>query len=115
MFESRLKSLLLKRKSLALGLWGDPGIGKSYTVKTLLNNSSLPHLSLHATTPLDSLSASLPKPKKLPVWAEQTLMRLGKETVEDKKCLEAISAKLASLAPFILHLEDIHETSPEQL
>lgn len=33
---AQLKALKLKREGLALGLWGEPGIGKSHTVRELL-------------------------------------------------------------------------------
>lgn len=112
----QLKTLPLKREGLALGLWGEPGIGKSYTVRKLLREASCRSLSFHATTPLSELALALPPSSKLPTWAESLLRRLERgEHVESEKTASALSAILGGLAPVILHLEDLHEASPERL
>jgi tetratricopeptide (TPR) repeat protein len=113
---NRLKPVLLKRQGVALGVWGEAGIGKSHTLRDLLKGLPCHSLSLHSTTPLSTLSRTLTKPKKLPVWAERTLGRLEKnESVEEANVLAALGATLAGLAPFVLHLEDIHEADAERL
>jgi tetratricopeptide (TPR) repeat protein len=113
---SSFKPVLLKRKGVALGVWGEVGIGKSYTVGELLAQLPCQSLSLHATTPLATLAQILAKPKKLATWAEHTLARLTKnEAVEVTSTLDAFGATLAGLAPFVLHLEDIHEADAERL
>jgi tetratricopeptide (TPR) repeat protein len=110
-----LKPVLLKRKGVAIGVWGGAGIGKSYQVTQLLQGLPCRSASLHATTPLSVLATTLPKPKKLATWAERTLARLGKgEAVETSNVIDALGATLAGLAPFVLHLEDIHEADPER-
>lgn len=112
----QLKALLLKREGLALGLWGEPGIGKSYTVRELLREAPCRSLSFHATTPLSELALALPPSPKLPAWAESLLRRLERgEHLESEKAASALSALLGGLAPVILHLEDLHEASPERL
>jgi tetratricopeptide (TPR) repeat protein len=112
----QLKPLPLKREGLALGLWGEPGIGKSYTVTELLRETPYRTLSLHVTVPLSELTRALPSPAKPPAWAESLLRRLERgEHVENEKAASALSALLGGLAPVILHLEDLHEASPERL
>jgi hypothetical protein len=114
--ETRFKPVLLKRKGVVLGVWGEAGIGKSYRVAELLRSLPCQTLSLHATTPLSTLATTLVKPKKLASWAERTLTRLAKnESVEAANVLDAFGATLAALAPFVLHLEDLHEADNERL
>lgn len=112
----QLKNLPLKREGLALGLWGEPGIGKSYTVNELLQQTPCRSRSLHATAPLSEVIRALPSAAKLPAWAESLLRRLEQgEHVENEKSASALGALLGELAPVILHLEDLHEASPERL
>jgi tetratricopeptide (TPR) repeat protein len=114
--KGRFKPVLLKRQSVATGVWGEAGIGKSYKVTEFLKTLPCHSLSLHSTTPLPSLVTALPKPKKLALWAENNLNRLVKgEAVETPGILDALGALLAGLAPFVLHLEDLHETDQERL
>ena len=101
---------------LALGIWGDAGIGKTHQTQELLRNLPCQNLSLHATTALSSLVQEVPKAKKLALWAEHNLKRLvNGETLEKETLLAALSALFAALAPFVLHLEDIHELDDERL
>jgi tetratricopeptide (TPR) repeat protein len=111
----RFNPILQKRRAMALGLWGEAGVGKSYQVKELLQSLPCRSASLHATTPLSSLTTTLPQPKKLATWAERTLERVAKnEAVETAGVLDALGATLSGLAPFVLHLEDIHEADTER-
>jgi tetratricopeptide (TPR) repeat protein len=112
---SRLKSVLQKRQGLALALWGEAGIGKSHQVRELLQTLACHSSSLHATAPLATLAQTLPRPKKLATWAERTLARLARgEAVELNTVTDALGATLAGLAPFVLHLEDLHEAEQER-
>jgi tetratricopeptide (TPR) repeat protein len=116
MLETYLKPVLSKHRGVALGVWGEAGIGKSYTVASVLKKLPCHTLSLHATTPLASLVSQLSKPKKLALWAEKTLEKVQKgEQVETSNLISALGASLAGLAPFVLHLEDMHEANPERL
>jgi DNA-binding SARP family transcriptional activator len=109
-----LKPVLSKYKGVSLGIWGEAGVGKSYQVTRLLQDLSCRSASFHATTPLATL-ATLPRPKKLATWAERTLERVAKnEAVETTGILNALGVTLAGLAPFVLHLEDIHEADEER-
>jgi tetratricopeptide (TPR) repeat protein len=114
--ESYLKPVLSKHRGLALGLWGEAGIGKSYTVQGLLGSLSCHYLSLHASSSFASLARAIPKPKKLATWAARSLERLEQgETLETSAIINALGTTLAGLAPFVLHLEDVHEVDLERL
>jgi tetratricopeptide (TPR) repeat protein len=113
---SYFKPVLLKRKGVTLGLWGEAGIGKSYTVKRLLETLPCRHLSLHASSSLANLAKALPKPKKLATWAARSLEHLGQgELLETSAIISALGTTLAGLAPFVLYVEDIHEVDGEGL
>jgi ABC-type glutathione transport system ATPase component len=58
-----LKPVLLKRKGVTLGLWGEAGIGKSYSVQQLRKTLPCQSESFHATTPLTRLPKRFPNPK----------------------------------------------------
>ncbi len=112
----RLAGLLVKRPSVTVGLWGSPGIGKTFTVQQLLHQTPCRNLSLHATTDPAQIARVLPRPKKLPVWVERSLEKIGSgEFIETAAITDACGAMLMGLAPFVLHLEDVHEVAPEQL
>jgi tetratricopeptide (TPR) repeat protein len=112
---NRFNPVLQKRLGLSLGVWGEAGIGKSHVLQELLRTLPCRSSSLHATSSLAVLARTLPKPKKLARWAENNLERLAKgETVENSNVLDSLGTILSSLAPFVLHLEDIHEADEER-
>lgn len=116
MLEKRFRPIVQKRLGLALALWGEAGIGKSHQVRELLRTLPCQSLSLHATTSFSGVAQTLPRPKKLALWAEHNMTRLAKgEAVESSSVLDSFGAVLAGLAPFVLHLEDIHEADQERL
>jgi hypothetical protein len=116
MLEPYLKPVLSKHRAVTLALWGEAGIGKSFTVATTLKHLPCQHLSVHATLPFHHLITQLPKSKNLPSWILQILQRIERHNfVEEVQLLDALATYLATLAPFVLHLEDIHEISPEKL
>lgn len=114
--KNRLKSVLSKRAGAALGLWGEAGIGKSWTAQQLLWQTPCKNLSVQATASLAALVEALPRPRQLPLWAERSLERLERgEALETKTIVDSLAALLSASAPTILHAEDLHETSPERL
>jgi tetratricopeptide (TPR) repeat protein len=116
MITKRLAGLLVKRPSVTVGLWGSPGIGKTFAAQQLLRETPCQSLSLYATTNPAQLALALPRPKKLQVWAERSLEKIGSgEFVETAAITDACGTILSGLAPFVLHLEDVHEVAPEQL
>ena len=113
MWQGLFKPVLLKRQGAALGLWGDAGVGKSYQVQAFLHSLTCRSSSFHATVSLTTLAQSLPRPQKLPLWADRTLTRLaGGEEVESTSVTASLGAVFAGLAPYVLHLEDVHEGDP---
>jgi tetratricopeptide (TPR) repeat protein len=114
--QKRLRGLIIKRPGMAIGLWGEAGIGKTHFVTQLLSGSQCKNISLHASATLSKLALSLPKPAKLPVWASAMLEKLERnEVLSLEQTSSTFGAVLAGIAPFVLHLEDIHEASPERL
>ncbi len=111
----RLNGLVVKRPGLALGLWGEAGIGKTHTTQALLRETQCRHGSHHAAGSLANLANALSKPKKLPVWARVILGKLERnEYVSIEQTVNAFAVLLAESAPFVLHLEDLHEASAAQ-
>jgi tetratricopeptide (TPR) repeat protein len=112
----RLKGLIVKRPGMAIGLWGEAGIGKTHTTQNLLRETQCQHLSQHATSSVSSIAHALPKPKKLLTWVQTIFDKLGRnEYLSVEQTSSAFGAVLSENAPFILHLEDIHEANTEQL
>ncbi len=112
----RLKGIIIKRPGMALGLWGEAGIGKTHFATQLLREAQCKTISLHATVPLSKLALTLPKPAKLPVWAQTILEKmLRDEALTTEQSTSAFGAVFSGIAPFMLYLEDIHEASLERL
>ncbi len=112
----RLAGLAAKRPGFALGLWGEPGIGKTHTALALLRNAPCQTRSVHATQALENIIQGFPRPKKLTLWLEKILERLANgEALETGMLNQALVALLAANSPIILHVEDLHETSIERL
>ena len=112
----RLKGLIIKRPGVALGLWGEAGIGKTHCATQLLQGSQCKNISLHATTALSKLARALPKPKTLPIWTTRILekLELG-EALSTEQTTSTFGAVLSGIAPFVLYFEDVHEASLERL
>ena len=72
----RLHGLASRRPGFAVTLFGEAGIGKSFTARALLPRVSCATFSGHATQSLSSVLLALPRPKKCPVSLERTLERL---------------------------------------
>ena len=105
-----------RRVSVTLGLWGEPGIGKTHAARDILEHVPCHHLSVHATTPLSHIESAFPEAKALPDWVKSQLGRLRRcEPMEPQAVAQVFAASLSALAPFVLHLEDIHEADAERV
>jgi tetratricopeptide (TPR) repeat protein len=112
---TRFSSILTKRVSVVCGLWGEAGIGKTFAAHEVLRHAPCQHLSAHATVPLLELLRLMPTLKNLPVWAARLNERVHQgDHLEDETVLDLLAATLTGLAPFVLYLEDLHETGLEQ-
>ena len=109
-------AVISRRAGMAVGIWGEPGIGKTHLSAAVLREIPCANLSLHATATERTIITALPRPKRLPAWVEHQLTRARNgELLEARAFVDVIAAVLAGLAPFVLHLEDAHEASPERL
>ncbi len=112
----RLAGLGAKRPGFALGLWGEPGIGKTHTALALLRAAPCKSFTVHATQTPQSIINSIPRPKKISIWLEQSLERLVRGDVQEVAALnQTLAALLSANAPVILHVEDLHEAPPDRL
>ncbi len=111
----RLNAVLSKRAGLALAVTGEAGIGKSFRVAQVLHEISCPSASLQATSSEHLWVQALPRAKKLPTWASRNLEKLeAGELLSLEAFVNTFVANLSLLAPFVLHLEDVHEALPER-
>jgi hypothetical protein len=86
---SRLRPILSKRAGVALGLWGEAGIGKTWTAEQLLRQTPCKSFSVYATASLAALVKTLPRPRQLALWAERSLERLERgEPLEAKAIVD---------------------------
>lgn len=119
LFSRRLQGLLVKRPGVAVCLWGEPGIGKTYTAAKLLSQTPCRHLSVHVSLAPATLALALPTVPSLPLWAERALQRAAEASAVDlpgdSSLAGALAEHLSRLAPFVLHFEDLHEAEPRQL
>lgn len=99
-----LGAVASKRLGVVLGLWGEAGIGKTWTAQAVLRALPCPYLSVPATASGALIASALPGPSAS--WAQAARARLAQSERLDP---QALSTLLADLAPFVLHLEDLHE------
>ena len=114
--KKRFNKVLSKRGSLLVGLWGEAGIGKSWLVEQLLQDISCQKVSLLANTSVIEFIGKLPQPSNLPTWVKKSLKNLSSsESVEPTVVNDTVTALLVALAPIVVHIDDWHKASPEQI
>jgi hypothetical protein len=114
--QKRLAGVLQKRPGFALAMVGPPGIGKTFTVAQLLLQTPCAQQRFQATISPSGLLKSLLRPKKMSSWVQGTLEQVTAGVfVELPLLVSALGAMIAGLAPFVLHLEDVHEVDADQL
>ena len=107
----QLSAVVSKRVGLAVGLWGEPGIGKTYAARTILEGVPCRHVTLHATANAKQIVSAIPRAKSLPSWVAAQLERVERG---DGLEPETLAALLGGSAPFVLHFEDVHEADPQR-
>ncbi len=111
----RLRPVAARRLGLALGLVGEAGVGKSYTVRSAFAALTCQTVTLRATADLRTWAATLPRPAKLPAWAQRALDELASQaTMAAADTAAALGAVLTAAVPVIVHFEDLHECDAER-
>lgn len=109
-----LRGVRSSRSSLALGVWGDPGVGKTHWVESLLRDAAIAQLRVSARITVSLLAQRIPLGKPRPVWLERRLGDvLSGRFGEAKDLAEFVAALLALSAPIALHVEDLHAADAE--
>jgi tetratricopeptide (TPR) repeat protein len=114
---AKLKIVTSLFRGTALGVKGEAGIGKSASVRQIFANLPCGRLTVPAAAEPHRLSVLLPRPDHpLPEWIDETLFHPRKATpVPAQRFAEALHGFFARLVPFVVHVEDLHETSPWML
>ncbi|WP_081846304.1 AAA family ATPase [Deinococcus marmoris] len=110
----RLRALTARRVGLAAFLWGEAGIGKSYTSRALLRETPCRSLTLPAALPLPELIRALPRPPRPRAWMQAALDSLQAGQSLTTPTADVLATLLGQLAPFVLYLEDLHEADDSQ-
>jgi hypothetical protein len=114
--ENLFKPVQLRRAGLALCLWGEAGIGKTFKAQHLLREVAIRSVNLHATASHSDIAKTIPKGTKTSPWAARMLERaVGGEPVDASDFTSSLMSALTTCTPFVLHLEDLHEANPERL
>lgn len=112
----QLAGLSLKRRGLALGLWGEAGIGKTHAAQGLLQAATCRSHAVRATQRIEDVIPRIPTPRKASSWLETTLLGLARgERLGPEPLAQALIALLVANAPVILLVEDLHEAGAEEL
>ncbi len=111
----QLNVVVSKFVGTAVGLWGEPGTGKTHAANEVLSQVQCRHLTVHATHGAAQIVAALPEAKRLPAWVQTQILRLERgEPLGNSTFVAMLAAILSGLAPFVLHLEDVHEANAER-
>lgn len=112
----RLNPVVSKRLGVVLCVQGGAGLGKTWVLSQLLPELKCRSQTLPATASTAQWLKSLARPKKVSASSEKALARVeAGEMLEDSLVLKVLSELLRELAPFVLHLEDVHDASQERL
>jgi len=106
LLKARFSKVTQRHAGLASGLQGEAGIGKTHTAQALLRALPCRSLTVHAAAPLSALLLGMP-----PLRASQVRAAPAGGAESDPALL---AGRLALAAPFVLHVEDLHEAGPER-
>lgn len=108
---AKLRGLASGRSGVALALWGEPGIGKTYLARRILEALPFPGYTLEAGLPPAHWLRRLP-PAQLPLWAQRLWQQvLEGQALEDKALVDLLGTWLAARAPAVLWVEDLHQSA----
>jgi tetratricopeptide (TPR) repeat protein len=104
------------RSSVALLVWGEPGVGKTHWVESRLSTLACQQLRVSARTTVSSLVGRIPLVKTRPAWLERRFLDVSNGRFgETKELAEFVAALLVHSAPIALHVEDLHLCDPESV
>jgi tetratricopeptide (TPR) repeat protein len=111
-----LSAVLQKSPGQMLGLYGEAGVGKSFLLGTLLQETPCKHFVVQSSMSIAEMARGLPVASNLPAWAKNQLEQLQRgQTLNSQALGDTLVVTLSALAPFILVFEDLHDVSPERL
>ncbi len=114
--QRHFSAVIQKSPGQVIGLFGEPGVGKSHLLETLLRETPCKHLKVDSGMSVAEIVKGLPRPANLPAWAKTQLEQLQRGQTLDTQALgDTLVVTLSALAPFILVFEDLHGASPERL
>ncbi|WP_350242136.1 ATP-binding protein [Deinococcus sonorensis] len=101
---------------MAVVLWGEPGIGKTHLARAVLREAPCASISIRARQPLEQVALAVPRSPQAGAWLAVSIERLERgERFTGEQLVKVLAAQLALRAPVVLHVEDLHECSPDQL
>jgi hypothetical protein len=99
--QKKLSNLGLQRTGFAVCVVGETGSGKTHTLGLLRQALPQPSLTVAANLSTQTLLTQLPRPERPQAWLEKNLER-------HDTSLQTVLGLLASLAPMVLFVEDLH-------
>ncbi|HLU83642.1 MAG TPA: AAA family ATPase, partial [Trueperaceae bacterium] len=96
---------------MTVGLVGEPGVGKSHTVRSAFAALTCRSVTVAAAGDLRHWARALPRPLKLASWSQSALDDIANRlTMPVADIAAAFGAVLSASAPILLHVEDLHES-----
>jgi tetratricopeptide (TPR) repeat protein len=105
-----------RRSSLALGVWGALGVGKTFTVQSWLQAAPIGSVRIAANASIQAALEASGLRLETPVWALRRLEQANRgEVIDPNAIAEAIAALLAQVAPMALFVDDLQAASATRL
>ena len=113
----RLNGISSGFRSVSIAVVADAGMGKTFTVKQALAALPCTKIYIQLAEPLHWLHTRLPPAKKpLPIWAQQVFKQINDQQIPPEKSVaQALLTYFAAISPVVVHLEDAHDASSQQL
>ncbi len=105
-----------RRLSLALGVWGALGVGKTFAVQSWLQSAPIGSVRIAANASIQAALEASGLKFQAPVWALRRLEQVNRgEVIDPNAIAEAIAALLAQVAPIAVFVDDLHLASETRL